>query len=551
MKEEHLLQAIGFVDEELLLEAERSAQRRKFKIGKYLLAAAIIAAMAVTAAATTGLFSRPIQSAQVITGETVAPFDMDRDGNIIPGGIGGLKITMDVEIDVDAPSYLEEYYHLQTPEGWTTYGTAQQSGRYWLNTWWQFWESPAGFKVELEQTTAINYQANGHEVDSLIKLTEKDGVTARKAKFAGMEVLMVTVPELPSYDDDDGDMYCDAGETRLYWSDGRYIFRFIYPAGVSDAEAEDLLSTLYSEPITLTVPEDYGTVNMNKLLDMVPALRIADSGNTLGNIQTAMGRVAWRDGKIFIGAPGEILCYDLQSGAMDSYPLSSVYKDPKYLFVTDSYIGYVNDYDVVEILPRDRSKVESLLYEGIYSVDLYADGMQLYVMGDGLRRIDLETGEIILLAEEVLSFTVDDDYVYVLPGNEENCILRAKKGTDGFERIDLSFYPIQILSDGDDLYLCKGGADTSYQIIRYRNGREEPLPANSYFYQILNGKLLWKDENTVKSFDLGTKETAVLQENVFEFSVLDDRYIFFDIYNQDGILLDTASGEKTTVYTRE
>lgn len=551
MKNEQLLQAIGNVEEELLLEADRLVLRKKHRLGKLALVAAIVAVMTVTVAAATGLFSRPILGAQIVTDETVAPFDMDREGNIVPGGVHGLKITMDVKIDEDAPAYLEEYYHLKAPEGWTSDALAQPSGRYWMNTWWQYLRTPDGKKVELEQTTALNYLANGHQVDSLYKLTEEDGVTARKAKFAGMEVLMVTIPELSWYNESDGHLYCAKGETRIYWSDGRYILRLIYPAGVSDEQAEELLSTLYCEPVVLSVPDDYGTVNMEKLEAMKPGLWITDSGNTLGNIQTAMGRVAYKDGKVFMGLPGEILCYDIATGEQEVYPLNSVYKDPKYLFVTDHYIGYVTDYDVVELLSRDRTKAEFWLYEGIRSVDLYADGMDLYVMGDGLRHIDLTTGQITLLLEDVLSFTVDGEYVYALPGNDEKYFLRGKKGTADFEKIDLSFYPIQVLSYGNELYLCKGGEDKSYQIIRYCNGKEEPLPANSYFYQVLNGQLLWKDENTVKAYDLETEEVTVLQDNVFEFSVLADRYIFFDIFNQNSLLLDTITGELVTVETRE
>lgn len=554
MKREELLEAIGTLDENLLLEAEQQFHRKPVNLGRIGLVAAIVAILAITAAASAGVFSRPIGDVQIISGETAAPFDMDSNGNIIPVGVGGLKITMDVEVDGDAPEHLEEFYLMDTPEGWQTGGVGTPYSRYWLSCWDQiWWQEGKTDRMELTQTTAHNYKASDHQVDSLLRLSAEDGVTAGKAEIAGLEMLKVTIPALTQKEMAGSYPYCVDGETRLYWSDGKYILRFVYPAWVSDKVAETMLSSLYTKPVVIDPPEGYGTVDMDLLLGLVPGLQISDSGNTSANIQMTQGRYALRNGRLFCSLPGKILSFDLESGQKEEYHLKDAYTFPSYLFITDHYIGYVTDYDMVELLPLNRSHEETVLYEGISSINLYADGMQLYAQGAGLRRIDLDSGQVTTLADSVHSYYVDEKYVYVIPGDGETCVLRAEKGSDDFQRIDLSFQPIRVIADGEDLYLCKGG-DLKRNMIRYRQGKEELLPINAYFYQLLDGKLIYRDENaknTIKSYDLNTGDIQVLQENVFEFSILENRYICFDIFNSDSVLLDVTTGETVRIDTTD
>lgn len=556
MKREQLLEAIGGVDEGLLMETEATARRQRIGLGRVALIAAVVAALGITVAAASGAFSRPIEAVDVISGETVAPFDMDAEGNIIPGGIEGLKITMDVQIDEAAPEYLEELYLIEPPEGWNNDGMETVSGRYWLCGWDQIlWQTGKSGRVKLEQSTVHNYLASGHQVDSLFRLSEKDGVSIRKAHMAGLEVLKVTIPALPWYDEGDGHLYCADGETRLYWSDGQYILKFTYPAWVSDAEAEEMLSTLHTEPLTMNVPADFGTVNVLRQQSLKRLFHIDEGGNTSANIQMSQGRVAYRDGTLYFSGPGRVLSYELETGETDTYFLSYAYTHPSYLFVTENYLGYVSDYDMLEVLPLDKSAPETALYEGISSINLFADGMDLYAQGDGLRRINMSTGEVTALVDDVHSYYVGDRYVYVIQGDGQKHFLRAEKGSSEFERVELSFYPIRVIADGEDLYFCTGGEGTTYNMVHYRDGAETKLPINAYFYQILDGYVIYRDQNgasnTIKSYNLETGEIQVLQENVFEFSVLEDRYVVFDVFNSDSIILDWQTGERVTVPTGE
>lgn len=548
MKNEQLLDAIGGVDETVLLQSEQAGVGRRFSLGRVALIAATVAALALSATAASGLFSRPITDIDVISGETVAPFSMDANGNILPGGVQGLKITMDVDIDEDAPTYLEEYYLIDLPEPWQSYGMGTPDGRYWLRSWDHIWwqEGRSG-QVELTQSLVVNYLAH-NQVDSLLRLSEKDGVTARKCHIAGLEVLKVTIPKLDWYDEGDGHLYCAEGETRLYWSDGRYILRLIYPVWVSDAQAEEILSTLRKEPVVLNVPENYGAVNTQALKELVPGLVLEEGTNTSANIQTAMGRVAYRDGVFYVGTTGKILSYDTKTGNTRTYHLSNAYADPKYMFVTGDYLGFVSDYDMLQLLPLSKAGQEIVAYEGIDSTYLSTDGKYLYALGDGLRRIDLTTGNITRLSEEAVCYDVVDGQIYAVPGDGQKYFLHGSTEGDSMEKVDLSFYPIRVIADGEDLYFAAHGPQ--FGVIRYKDGVETKIPIRSYFFQILDGHIIYLDEesrNTVKAYDLETGEIQVLQDNVFEFTVADDRYVYFHLYNQDPVLLDWKTGERAVL----
>lgn len=548
MKQDQLLDAIGGVDETMLLQSEQPVSRNRIGIGKALLIAAVIAALAGTVGAATGLFSQPIHDSDIFTDETAAPFAMDSDGNILPTPINGLRITMDVDVAENAPDHLEEYYLLDAPQGWQSSGMGTHEGRYYLRSWEQiFWTDSYSERIELRQSTTYYYLTGEHrQVDTLLKLTEKDGVTAVTTQMAGLEVLKVTIPELPWRDNLQGKLYCLQGETRLYWSDGRYILRLIYPAGVTDAQAEEMLKTLHTEKVILNLPEDYGKVNAQKLQNLNPLFSIEPGSTTTANIQMGQGKVALHNGKLYIGAHGQIIVYDLETGQQRSCVLGEKLADPKCLFATDNYVGYVTDYDRLELLPLDGSKAEIVAYEGIDSTCLYADGMTLYAQGDGLRRIDLSTGEITRLAENVMTYDIQGDTLYVLQQGE-NHFLKSEKGSGEFEKVELDFYPIRVLAEGEDLYFCASAENGKYPVIRYRDGEITKLPMNAWMYQILDGKLIYLDQKDkkypVKSYDLETGETVTLMENVFEFSILQDRYLVCQLYNDGYEIHDLHTGE--------
>lgn len=84
-----------------------------------------------------------------------------------------------------------------------------------------------------------------------------------------------------------------------------------------------------------------------------------------------------------------------------------------------------------------------------------------------------------------------------------------------------------------------------YRVNLVRNGEVTPLPVYSWFYQILDEWVLYREEETydIKAYNVETGETKLLQENVFEFSVLENRYICFKLYGQAPVLYDWHTGE--------
>lgn len=556
MKQEELLEAIGGIDEGFLLEAEQTCVRksRSRVLGRLGLIAAAIAALAVTAAAASGLFSRPIAGGEPVFGETVAPFSMDAEGNIVPGGVEGIKITMDVQVDADAPVWLEEIYYLEPPEPWKYDGGGSSGTRYELATWETWWdvEDRPG-QLRLLQSSADDYKAGvkgANCVDKLAGLPGNIELKMEKATMAGLEVLKLTIPKLPDDSTVKDHNICKGGETRLYWSDGNYLLQLDYPYWVTDQEAEALLKTLSTRPYIAPYPEGYGTLDMERLHALNPALDIVagHTGTTMANNVMGQGAFAYSDGSVYYGAPGSIYCIDAQTGEVQTNILASKYTHPFNLLATDAYIVYQKNYETLELIAKDGSDTEKVIYQGIDSTNLYADGMQLYTNSgtEMLRRIDLESGEITDLLPAVNTYFVDDQYIYATCVEGENKFLRSAKETIDFEEISLGFYPIKVFADGEDLYFCEGGQSRSYQLIHYRDGVETRLPIRAYDYQILDGHVIYRDEDhskLLKSYDLATGEIEVLCDTMFDFSILEGRYICSLCYGNEVEIYDWQTGQ--------
>lgn len=548
MKQEELLEAIGGIDEGFLMEAEQGVPGKKggSLMGKLGLVAAIVAALAVSVAASTGVFSRPVEDMGMVTDETVAPFDMDAQGNIILQGVKGLKITMEVELNKEIPDSLEEIYYLDVPGNWESYGDGTQINRYQIGFWDTFWaqEGKSG-RMHLQQSVATDYALGNHCVDTLPKLDEADGVTVQAVEFAGLHGVKVTVPQGLSRKDA---QYCPDGETRIYWTDGAYMMKFVYPRWVSDDDAEAILKTLHKERYIQAIPEDYGIVNVEKLRELKPGLDLdAGNGTSIANIVMGQGMFAYGNGRIYYGGVGRIYSIDPANGGVEELVLANPYSHPYYLFTTEDYVGYVPEYDTLEVLALDGSG-EKQIYQGIGSTNLYADGMQLYSDGgkEMLSRIDLNTGEITDLLPDVNTYYVDGENIYATQTGQGHYFLRSGKEAVDFEKVPLSFYPIKVLADGEDLYFCEGGVGGTRQLIRYRDGEETRLPIFAYDYQILDGHLIYRDEGNrklLKSYDLATGDTKVLCDTLFDFGILEGRYICSLCFGGDVEIFDWQTGE--------
>lgn len=265
--------------------------------------------------------------------------------------------------------------------------------------------------------------------------------------------------------------------------------------------------------------------------------------NTMDNILTGSGRFAYDDGHIYYGSVGTIYELDLQTGKTKALPLSDSQADPKYLIATEAGLGYVTDFNTLKIMAPDGTTQQVLMEDGDCA-RLFVDGNMLYTEnGLSLQRVNMDTGAAAVLAENTHGYYVDETYLYALV--EGNVFLRSGKDTIIFEEIPLSFHPAGVIADGDDLYFSEYQKNGTYQVIHYRNGTETRLPVCGYFMQVLEEHLICLDNQTLKSYDLTTGEIAVIAENVYEFSVLEDRYICIDRFNDSCLVLDCQTGQRT------
>ena len=92
-----------------------------------------------------------------------------------------------------------------------------------------------------------------------------------------------------------------------------------------------------------------------------------------------------------------------------------------------------------------------------------------------------------------------------------------------------------------------------YRVNLVREGVATQLPIYSWFYQVLDGCVLYIERDTyfLKSYQVATGEVITLAENVFEFTVLEDRYICIVTFNADPIIYDRQTGEQVILDTHK
>ena len=307
-------------------------------------------------------------------------------------------------------------------------------------------------------------------------------------------------------------------------------------------------------------------------------LKAEKNGSTAANLATGMASFVYSDGYIYQGVPGYIYQCDAEGNILKTYPLSDKFETPHYMFATEDAIVYINgmglnvepeyesatnraDFWGLRVQPKDGSAPYSIC-PGVEATHAYADGDLLYFNNGGtmLSRVNLTTFEQTDLMANVFSYYVDENYIYAIENTEEHCIFRSAKDTIAFEKIELSFDPNNIVADGEDLYICEWmnkddqkATGERYRVNLVRDGVTTQLPIYSWFYQVLDGCVLYieRDSYFLKSYALATGEVTTIAENVFEFSVLEGRYICIVTFNDDPIIYDWQTGDKTVLDTHK
>ena len=263
-----------------------------------------------------------------------------------------------------------------------------------------------------------------------------------------------------------------------------------------------------------------------------------ENGTTCANIVMSMGRFAYSNGLLYFADPENIYEYDIETGKTIFLPVTPP-GDPMYLMVSDSHIiyrGYSKNYESCAVaVTKDGKKTTELFVgkegcERLYIVE--NDAYYLSARGGNLYYRNMADGKEELILKDALTYFATAEKIYAIQLVDDKYILKSCARNDfTFETIPLSFEPIEILVDDEDIYLSQKG---DYQVIRYCNGNETILPIRSVKFQVDDGCLLYSDHTTfknstwtIKRFDLETQEKTVICEDVMEFGVFDEGYIAF------------------------
>ena len=257
---------------------------------------------------------------------------------------------------------------------------------------------------------------------------------------------------------------------------------------------------------------------------------------TFGNISMGLGRAAYDGENVYYLANDVVYSYNVNSKELEEFQLQDETPVRTSMFVQDEFIYYgsVGENSGLKRISKDGVTVEQVMdYENGFQ-QIFLDEKNAYILESiegSLVVKDLQTGEEKELFSSVLSYFVDEDKVYVIAReNNTPYLFVADKATLQFSKQDLSFVPIAIYVDDNELYLAQQG---DYQIIKISDREEEKLPIFGTYYQVIDGKIIYLDSTIyfdscfdLVSYDLKSGQSEIICENVFDFAVLDADYIY-------------------------
>lgn len=259
-------------------------------------------------------------------------------------------------------------------------------------------------------------------------------------------------------------------------------------------------------------------------------------GTTCGNINMGQGKFAYSNGFIYFSDFGKIYEYNTQNGKTVVLPLDKVSTYPTSLFVSSNAVWF-SDYKGLQYITKDGKKQDKLFERDGKCVQFYADEMDAYYLSGvegSLYHRDMSTGTETQLISYVNGYYVDNNSIYAVAkrdGKKDNeWMLYQKRRSDAeFEEISLSFQPIAVNVLGDTIYLAQR---KTYQITKYKNGVETPLPIYGTYFQAIDDCIIYSDSTgfknscfPIKNYNMNTGENALLCENVYDFCIFEDRYL--------------------------
>jgi len=279
-------------------------------------------------------------------------------------------------------------------------------------------------------------------------------------------------------------------------------------------------------------------------------------GTTCANIQMGNGRFAYGKDYLYYAGIGQIIEYDMRTGKVILLPAADG-GIPSGLYLNGEYVCYT-DGAAKAVRLDGKKEIDQFTRQG-NCIRLYVEGQEAWYMDyveENLYYRNLLSGEERKIATGVLSYFVSEDLLYVvIKQNDVRRLYCADRQGTQLEAVDLAFEPISVLVAGKTLYLAEKG---SYQIHKLEQQVDMVIPVCGTYYQVLGDWLIYSDSTgfsegyfPLKAFNTVTEESRLITDWVFDFCVLEERYVCYDSREGAVAYYDWEKGNTVTVFPNE
>lgn len=299
----------------------------------------------------------------------------------------------------------------------------------------------------------------------------------------------------------------------------------------------------------------------------------------VSNNYTSPGRFAYRNGFIYFADARCLYEYDTVSGKTAILCEAEVTKRFYALFATNERVWYTDGEGMHYVTTDGKESGTCFAESGELGPQFSTNGVDAYflrrVMEENgsskvsLFHMDFETGATKLLSgdHDVYAYSLDENNIYIVEQVEiykdYEVLISNRKNID-FQKIDLSFEPIMTYPTEEGLYISSLIGDGVTFLYRDGVATELPVSSGPYFH-VVGKHLIYQDLrstsqtrskgcNALELYDLETGEKRVLNDSVWQFAVLDDRYVCYwwaDDVHQKWYYYDLQTGETKLMYEIE
>ena len=259
-----------------------------------------------------------------------------------------------------------------------------------------------------------------------------------------------------------------------------------------------------------------------------------NNSTSCGNIVMGNGKFAYDNDFSYFTDLQNIFEYDIKNKKTIFFNSKS--QIVRSMFVKNEYIYFACD--GLNRISKDGKKKENIFTCDKGCLQLYIDGNDAYYLdsiGGSLFYKNLSSLDEILVFDNVMSYYVDENNIYVIAKDEDkNALFVSEKVNIDFKKEKISFEPIAIFVVKDEWFISKRG---SHQIIQYTNGQTKELPITSSYYQVFDDNIIYLDSGTYKNgcfslmmYNINSNKKTLISENVFDFNILSDNYICMQCY---------------------